>query len=193
LYDFDALLFDLDGTLVDTMPVHHRAYAEVFAARGVTLTLADYMSAIGGPAKEAIPHMLQAAGVQAVGRDDVSIIHERKKAVFDRMLRAMPPQPLPAATLLKASAGTKKLALVSSGNRNGVLAILDIMGWREVFGAIVTGDDVTKGKPHPEPYLSASTLLDVLPGRCLAFEDAEAGIMSARAAGMSVIDVTQLA
>lgn len=190
LHDFDALLFDLDGTLVDTMPLHHRAYAEVFATRGAELSLADYMASVGAPAREAIPLMALAAGMLPVTPDEMLAIHRDKKMAFARILRTSAPQSLAASKLLEA-ASQKKLALVSSGNRDGVLAILDTMGWTALFGAIVSGDDVVNGKPDPEPYLKAAEILGVAPARCLVLEDAEAGQASGRAAGMSVIDVTQ--
>lgn len=190
LVHYDALLFDLDGTLVDTMPLHHRAYAEVFAARGAELTLADYMAAVGAPAREAIPLMLHATGIMSITPDEVLAIHRDKKTAFARILLSSEPQALPASRLLEAG-GEKKLALVSSGNRDGVMAILATMGWTELFGAIVSGDDVDNGKPDPEPYLKAAATLGVEPARCLVLEDAEAGLASGRAAGMSVIDVTQ--
>lgn len=191
LFRYDALLFDLDGTLVDTMPLHHRAYAEVFAARGAELTLADYMAAVGAPARQAIPVMLRSAGVSSTPPDEVLTIHRDKKTAFARILRSSTPSTLPASKLLQAVTGDKKLALVSSGNRDGVLAILAAMGWTGLFGAIISGDDVINGKPDPEPYLKAAATLGVAPARCLVLEDAEAGLASGRAAGMSVIDVTQ--
>ncbi|GAA4131512.1 HAD family hydrolase [Aminobacter aganoensis] len=190
LHDYDALLFDLDGTLVDTMPLHHRAYAEVFAARGAELSLVDYMASVGAPARAAIPLMAQAAGMLPATPEEVLAIHRAKKIAFTQILRTSAPQALAASRLIEA-AGERKLALVSSGNRDGVMAILETMGWTAVFGAVVSGDDVVNGKPDPEPYLKAAAMLGVVPARCLVLEDAEAGLASGRAAGMSVIDVTQ--
>jgi HAD superfamily hydrolase (TIGR01509 family) len=189
---YAALLFDLDGTLVDTMPLHYRAYADTFAARGLRLTEADFMAQIGAPARDAIPSFLKAAGAREIAPHQVAEIHSEKKQLFERDIKVSSPRPLPAAAFLAVARGRQKLAVVSSGNRAGVMAILDAMGWEGMFDAVVSGDDVARGKPDPEPYLAAAMALKVSPSDCLVLEDTEAGIASGRAAGMSVLDVTKL-
>jgi HAD superfamily hydrolase (TIGR01509 family) len=186
---YDAILFDLDGTLVDTMPLHHRAYQSVFRARGLDLEWAVFMGLVGAPARLAIPRFAQAAG-WAAEPHDVAAVHAEKKAAFAANLAIEKPALLPAARLLAAVRETKRCALVTSGNRAGVEAILDALGWTRWFEAIVTGDDVTHGKPHPEPFLRAAEALAVAPAACLALEDTTDGLASARAAGTTAIDVT---
>jgi HAD superfamily hydrolase (TIGR01509 family) len=188
---YDALLFDLDGTLVDTMPLHGLAYAAVFNGMGHPFTLDDYLAHVGPPARVAIPAFALAAGMGTIDDDMIAAIHREKKVRFKEVLAKEKAPALAASALLARYAGKKAMALVSSGNRDGVEAILGTMGWREYFGAVISGDDVTQGKPHPEPYLTAATLLGVAPERCVVFEDTEAGILSGTAAGMHVIDVTQ--
>ena len=187
---YAALLFDLDGTLVDTMPLHYRAYAEVFAQRGLQLSEADFMARIGEPAVRAIPRFLEIAGITAATAEDVQVIHSQKKRIFRRSLAFIRPVPLPAVALLDAARGRKKLGLVSSGNREGVMAVVSAMGWETVFDIIISGDEVSRGKPEPEPYLVAAKSLGVSPRECLVLEDTEAGLASGAAAGMSVLDVT---
>lgn len=187
---FDALFFDLDGTLVETMSLHGRAYAEVFASYGYKLELADYLALVGPPARVAIPLFAAAAGVSNVNGDLILRIHAEKKRRFSEILAIDSPQALAATGLLKRYKCSKPLALVSSGNRDGVEAILRAMGWNEMFDAVISGDDVSQGKPHSEPYLTAAQAIGVLPARCIAFEDTEAGVRSALAAGMNVVDVT---
>ena len=188
-----ALLFDLDGTLIDTMPLHYRAYAEVFARRGFSLQEAHFQAAIGGPAAEAIPKFLASLGVENAGAADVLAIHQEKKDAFDALLALSSPARLPAAELLNRARGTKKIALVSSGNRRGVTAILASVGWKDVFDVVISGDDVARGKPDPEGYRMAAAALNVRPDQCLVIEDTDAGLMSGRAAGMAVLDVALLA
>jgi HAD superfamily hydrolase (TIGR01509 family) len=191
LSGFGALLFDLDGTLVDTMPLHGLAYAAVFESLGYPFTMEDYLAHVGPPARVAIPAFALAAGMGVIDDDMIATIHREKKGRFKEVLARERAPALAAAGLLARHAGRTPMALVTSGNRDGAEAILGTMGWREYFGAVITGDDVTKGKPYPEPYLTAAALLGVAPARCLVFEDTEAGIASGLAAGMSVIDVTQ--
>jgi HAD superfamily hydrolase (TIGR01509 family) len=190
---YSALLFDLDGTLIDTMPLHYRAYAEVFARRGLAFQEASFQAAIGGPAAEAIPRFLASLGVENVCSADILAIHQEKKDAFDSLLAQSSPARLPAAELLNRARGRKKIALVSSGNRRGVAAILASVGWENVFDIIVSGDDVSRGKPDPEGYRTAAAALNVRPSECLVIEDTDVGLMSGKAAGMAVLDVTLLA
>ena len=162
---WDALLFDLDGTLVDTMPLHYRAYADVLAARGLSLSHADFLTEVGAPAREAIPRFVRAGGGRDCSAEEAAAIHADKKAAFAGVLATARLAPLRAAELLDAAGPDMPVALVSSGNRAGVTAILQAMGWADRFRLVVTGDDVTHGKPHPEPYLRAAPALGVPPAR----------------------------
>lgn len=192
IVEFDALMFDLDGTLVDTMPLHYAAYAEVMRTRGLHLREADYLTLVGPPAGEVIGLFVLAAGGDPALVDAV-VLHSEKKVAFERMLAVRQPRRLAAAAILDAARGSVRCALVSSGNRRGVTAILASMGWSNCFDAIITGDDVDNGKPDPEPYCRAAETLGVLPERCAALEDTPAGIASARDAGMTAFDVANLA
>ncbi|MCA1653853.1 MAG: HAD family hydrolase [Sphingomicrobium sp.] len=187
--EWGALLFDLDGTLVDTMPLHYRAYAEVFRGEGLNLSEAVFMDVIGAPARAAIPKMLDAIGAPPREAEAIVRLHEAKKQVFESILAAAPPHALSAARLLERWHGRKPCALVSSGNRSGVTAILVRMGWSGWFEAIVTGDEIERGKPAPDPFLRAAALLRVAPARCLVFEDTDDGLAAADAAGMARVDV----
>lgn len=189
---FEALLFDLDGTLVDTMPLHYQAYAKVLTTYGLVLTEAAYMAAIGAPARVAIPQFIASAGGVAVSSKTIAAIHASKKDAFAAILHDEEPRSLPAAGLLQRVRARRRCGLVSSGNRAGVAAIIDKMGWNGWFAAVVTGDDVALGKPHPDPFLEAARLLDVAPASCLVFEDTADGLEAARRAGMRAIDVTRL-
>jgi beta-phosphoglucomutase len=151
------------------------------------------MSTIGAPARKAIPRFCEATGMKGATADEVNAIHLEKKAVFERFVIAGDIVPLAAATVLESVRGRKKLALVSSGNREGVTALLSAMQWINAFDVVISGDDVSRGKPDPEPYLAAAAALNVAPRECLVLEDTEAGLASGRAAGMTVLDVAELA
>lgn len=187
---FAAYLFDLDGTLVDTMPLHYRAYADVFREDGLTLQQEDYAALVGAPARIALPKFLASAGEEGAGDERVAEIHARKKVAFDRLLGTTRPTLLPAAAILARMRGVRPCALVSSGNRHGVEAIVRAMGWGDAFGVIITGDDVARGKPDPEPFLMAADRLGVIAADCVVYEDTAEGLESARRAGMLAIDVT---
>ena len=113
--------------------------------------------------------------------------------MFERLVAKGDILLLPAARLLEWARGRKKLALVSSGNKDGVTALLWAMRWTDVFDVVISGDDVSRGKPDPEPYLAAAAALKIAPRNCLVLEDTEAGLTSGRAAGMTVLDVAELA
>lgn len=188
---FDALLFDLDGTLVNTLHIHYQAYANVLALRKVTLSRKTFLSLIGAPAREAIPKFVGAAG-STFTDEEIGRIHTEKKIEFQVLLASHQLETLPAAQFLLNFGSSKPCALVTSGNRHGMDLILASLGWRDLFQVIVTGDDVIRGKPDPEPYLRAAADLGIAPSRCLVFEDSPDGLVAARAAGMMAIDVTEL-
>jgi beta-phosphoglucomutase-like phosphatase (HAD superfamily) len=181
----EAILFDLDGTLVDTMPVHFQAYRDVLADLGIPLDFPAFMAASGGAARETIPRLLNGAACEI----PIEEIHRRKVARAARLFREAPPAQLPCSLLLPVLSKVLPVALVSSGSSNSVRTTLDSMGWTGLFRAIVCGDDVVRGKPDPEGYLKGASLLGVAPERCLVFEDMDDGVAAAAAAGMQVFDV----
>ncbi len=96
---------------------------------------------------------------------------------------------LPCGLLLQAFAGLIPVGLASSGSRQGIECMLRRLAWSDLFDAIITGEDATKGKPHPELFMLAAKAIGVDSHECLAFEDTDDGVAAARAAGMKVFDV----
>jgi HAD superfamily hydrolase (TIGR01509 family) len=186
---FDAVLFDFDGTLVDTMPIHFEAYRRVFAEMQLELTHDDFYSNIGGSGLETIPLFLR-------GREapwSTTDIHRRKKELLLALLDDLELQPLPTAHLLPLLHGRVPMAVATSGARIGVEKMLDRLGWRRYFAAVVTAEDVARGKPAPDLFAAAAAGLGVSPAACLAFEDTDDGVAAARAAGCQVVDVRSVA
>lgn len=180
-----ALIFDFDGTLVDTMPIHFEAYRRTFAEVDLELTPDDFYDNIGGKASETIPRFLRGrACARSIGE-----LHARKQAIAAELLRTEEIVVLASAELLRGLRGALPIALASSGSRSGIDVVIDRLGWRSWFDAIVTGDDAPRGKPAPDLFLLAASRLGVEPGRCVVFEDADDGVAAARAAGMTVVDV----
>ncbi len=183
--DLDACIFDFDGTLVDTMPVHFEAYRRTFAEAGIELTPADFYPNIGGTARETIPKFLR-------GRTcawSVEALHARKKELVVSLFTVQPIRELACARLLPVLAGRVRMAIASSGSRVGIDLALERLGWRRYFDTVVTGEDVARGKPEPDLFLLAASRIQVPPSRCIVFEDTEDGVAAARAAGMTVFDV----
>jgi beta-phosphoglucomutase len=184
-----AALFDFDGTLVDTMPLHCEAYRRVFAEIGLELTREDFYRHIGGNARETIPKMLAGRPCTLAPRE----IHDRKKLVVKTLLSDGPIAILETAKLLTVFAGNLPMALVSSGSREGIEIVLSRFGWNRYFNAVITGEDTERGKPAPDSLLMAADKLGVSPVECVVFEDTDAGIEAARAAGMTPFDVRAVA
>jgi len=180
-----GLVFDFDGTLVDTMPLHYLAYQRTFAEVGIELLPEDFYGNIGGKASETIPRFL---GGRTCARS-VEELHARKQELARQLLRTEPIPVLAAAELLTMFRGALPIALASSGSRSGIDAVLDRLGWGGYFDVIVTGAEVTRGKPAPDLFLLAAERLGVAPARCLVFEDTDDGVAAARAAQMAVFDV----
>jgi HAD superfamily hydrolase (TIGR01509 family) len=179
------VVFDMDGVLVDSEPVHERANAEYLAGLGVTLDpeLADDM--MGRRVRE-----LTDALAQRLGLEPERVFSDRE-AIFWRLLdQGLQPMPgLQAAVDRLAGAGLP-LAVATSGTRAYVDHVLDRLQVRAAFAAVVSGEDVRNGKPDPEIYLLAAERLHADPGDCVAVEDTTHGIAAAHGAGMRTVAVT---
>lgn len=180
-----GLIFDFDGTLVDTMPIHYRAYRAAFAEVGIELSPDDFFGSIGGKASETIPRFLRGRSCPR----SVDELHVRKQELAIQLLRSEDIPILAAAELLAALHGALPIGLASSGSRSGIDVVLDRLGWRDRFDAIVTGHDVVRGKPAPDLFLLTAERLGVAPHGCVVFEDTDDGVAAGRAAGMAVFDV----
>lgn len=182
---FEAALFDLDGTLVDTMPLHFRAYRDVLAECGIEIDFDFFMSVSGGPARDTIPRLVNGRPCD-ISTDE---IHRRKVVRARQLIEESAPDQLPCSLLLHLLPARIPVGLVSSGSRASVTATLASLGWESVFKVVVCGDDVAHGKPSPEGYLKAAATLGVQPEKCIVFEDMSDGVTAATSAGMRVFDL----
>jgi mannitol-1-/sugar-/sorbitol-6-phosphatase len=178
-----ALLLDLDGTLVDSEPVHRAAYAAFFAARGWSVhddTYAHFVGRRGADVFGTLPGPW-------TGEDPEALVAE----VFEHLAHVEEaPAEARGARLLVRSAHARgiPLALVTSATREWAEhALAELLGLREHFDVVVTWEDVPEGKPHPEPYELGCRRLGIAPSRTAAVEDSVAGVRSAVAAGVGTV------
>jgi HAD superfamily hydrolase (TIGR01509 family) len=181
-----ALVFDCDGTLADSMPVHWIAWHATLKKHALDhLMPFDRFMAWGGvPAKTIFEILAQESGRVL---DAHALAMEKYEAYYANTHRIVPIAPILAVA--QANHGRIPMAVATGSTRKGVTMTLTTIGALDWFDAVVTYEDVTHPKPHPETFLRCAELLGVKPEECLAFEDAEPGIISARDAGMDVIDV----
>ncbi len=177
-----AAVFDCDGLLVDSAHCWERAYARVAAARGRTLDDVRLERLLGASVARATSLVSEDL------RQQVSA--EELRAALDESFAVDPPAALPGARELIAElAGRMPLGVASNGPRDIVLAVLDRLGVRETFSAVVSAEETARDKPDPDVYLEACLRLDAAPCDAVAFEDSALGARAARSAGLVVVVV----
>jgi beta-phosphoglucomutase len=184
-----AVLWDLDGTLVDSEEFHWLSWRDTIRPEGVELTYAQFLASFGQRNDRIVPVWLGAdvdpARMQRIGED--------KEAEFRRLAEAHGLTLLPGAREWLASlrAAGWKQAIASSAPRINVEMMLRVAGLEGCLDAIVSADDVTIGKPDPQVFLKAAEKVHVPPSQCIVVEDAAAGVEGARRAGMRSVGVTK--
>lgn len=184
----EAVLFDMDGLLVDTEPLWLETETEVMARLGAAWTEADQQALLGGSMDRTVRYLLARAERPAPPE---AVERWMNEGMLERVAAGrVIVQPGARELLAEVAAAGIAHALVTSSQRTFTEAVLASTGLR--FPVMVTGDDVTAHKPDPQPYLLAARLLGVDPGRCVALEDSPNGVASATAAGCRVIAVPSL-
>ncbi|MFO1143335.1 MAG: HAD-IA family hydrolase [Amaricoccus sp.] len=178
-----ALLFDLDGTLVDSDPLHHAAFAEIMAERGRELTIDEYRATIMGQPNAAIL-------AQHFPGEDVAILHRKERMVIDRLADAVEPIAGIHALLDWAEAAGAACAVVTNAPRANAIALLTASSLGHRLPTLVIGEECDRPKPDPAPYQAAMRALGVTPSQSIAFEDSRSGIRAARDAGVRVFGIT---
>jgi len=181
-----AVLFDMDGVLVDSFAAHRESWLEAASEAGVEMTAAQFAATFGRTSREIIRRFW------GEGLDDAQMraIDDRKEALYRERIREHFPIMDGAVELIDALvAAGFRLAVGSSGPPENVELSVRRLGRAGAFDAIVTGRDVARGKPDPEVFVLAAGRLGVPAGRCAVVEDAPAGIAAARAAAMASIAV----
>jgi HAD superfamily hydrolase (TIGR01509 family) len=184
----EAVLFDMDGLLVDTEPLWFETEADVMARLGAPWTEQDQEQLLGGSMDNTVGYLLARATRPAPPADVARWMTEGmlRRAAEGRVVV----RPGARALLDEVARAGLPFALVTGSQRPFTEAVLASTGFR--FPVTVTGDDVTRTKPDPEPYLLAAKLLDADPGQCVALEDSPNGVASATTAGCLVVAVPTL-
>lgn len=182
-----GLVFDCDGTLIDSMPLHRQLWDECLVPHGVVLPR-DFIDTHAGKPTDQIIGLINDSFNVAINAAEFL---EEKEGRFRARLDEAGPI-VPVVEVARSHHGQIPMAVVSGGCEANVTASLEALGIREMFPVVLTADDPIAPKPAPDLFREAARLLGVPPAACHAFEDADAGVLAAQAAGMTVTDVRQV-
>ena len=182
--EFQAYIFDCDGTIADSMPLHYNAWRNALAPWNCDFTESLFYEWAGFSVTEIVRMLNEKHGLKMPVED---VVRRKEEIYFQSLpdLKAVPE----VLEHINSSYARIPFAVVSGSTRDSVTASLRSLGLAEKFEILVCAGDYKKGKPDPEPFLLAAARLGVKPQSCLVFEDSEMGIVAARAAGMASVKV----
>lgn len=182
----DGIIFDCDGTLADTMPIHYVAWRDTLARFGIHFS-EDRFYALGGCPAAKVVQIL--SGEQSVVVDPVAVAEQKEACFLESLAEVQAIEPVVA--VVRQHAGRTPLAVGSGSGRDVVTRILAELGILDAFQCVVTSEDTQRHKPEPDVFLLAAERLGVSPTRCTVYEDSDLGIEAARRAGMQWVDVRE--
>lgn len=185
--DFGAYLFDCDGTIADSMPLHYKAWKRALAEWNCDYPEELFYSWGGKPVRKIIADLNEMHGLDM----PVDAVAARKEALYLEQLPELKAVP-PVLEQVLAHHRRIPLAVVSGSRRDSVVGSLTALGLMDKFDTLVCAEDYTHGKPAPDAFLLAAQRLHAEPSACLVFEDTELGIQAATAAGMASVRVPQI-
>lgn len=182
-----GLIFDCDGTLADTMPLHWRAW-QVIAARHRFHFPEDRFYSLGGVPSRDILQMLSRE--QGVPLNHLAVAHEKEAEYLPLVAQV---EPINAVVgIARENFGKIPMAVATGGTRKIIEQVLNHLGIQHLFQTLVTSEDVTRQKPAPDIFLEAARRIGVPPQFCRAYEDTDLGMQAIRAAGMEAVDVREM-
>ena len=186
-----AVLWDMDGTLVDSEEFHWLSWRDTMAAEGVPISHDQFVVTFGQRNDSILPRWL---GVDATP-DRIQRVGDAKEELYRRLVHESGLAPVPGAAewVRRLQQENWRQAVASSAPRANLDVVLEVIGLKDCFQAIVSAEDVTAGKPDPQVFLTAASRLGVPPSQCVVVEDAAAGVEAARRAGMRSIGVSRKA
>jgi beta-phosphoglucomutase len=184
-----AVLWDLDGTLVDSEEYHWISWRDTMAEEAAPVTRAQFLETFGLRNDEILPAWL-GPGATA---ERIQRVSDAKEVLYRELVRSGDLRPLPGAAEWVHRLGEQgwRQAIASSAPRENVDVVLEALGLARRFDAVVSAEDVTAGKPDPQVFLKAAQRLGIAPARCVVVEDSAAGVEGARRAGMKSIGVSR--
>ena len=184
--DFAGFIFDCDGTLVDTMPLHFRAWNQAMQEAGLKGELSEELFySLGGMPTRRVAQVMATHYGLSIDVERVFLQKEKRFLEMQAEMRVIKP----VVDFARRRHGHAPMSVASGGPRDVVMKTLELMGIDALFPVVVTPEDVTHGKPSPDMFLLAARLMGVPPERCLVFEDARPGFEAATAAGMKYVVV----
>jgi len=181
-----GLIFDLDGTLADTMPIHYIAWKNAASQYGIEFTPELFAQLAGIPLYPTVEKLNEIFGKGI----DPKEMGDLKEAEFEKNMHLTPEIKI-VTDLVRANHGKIPMAIGTGGSRRLSLKTLGIIGLHDYFEVLVTSEDVANFKPHPETFLKCAEQMGIAPQDCEVFEDGVLGMQAALTAGMMVVDVTQ--
>lgn len=182
-----ALIFDMDGTLIDSMPAHFKAWQQVAQEYGLTLDRNRFYQLGGVPTYETLVILSEEAGVTI----DLDAAKSRKESLYRDYVGDVT-EIKPIADIARQYAGTRPVGIATGAGKSNAVSILTRLNLIDLFQTVMTSDDVDRHKPAPDVFLKAAKALNVEPRSCVAFEDTDIGLDAIRSAGMTAIDVRPL-
>lgn len=177
----EAVIFDFDGVIADTVQAEFEAYRQAFQKCGVALSYSEFLESMGGTGLELIDSILKRKKV----RLDAVYIHETKQEIYRQLIPGIKPYSEILGLIKRLK--NYKLAIATSGLSKNVQIMLQSFGIRDRFKVVIGGEHINMGKPDPEVFLVTAKRLKVKPKNCLVIEDSLVGFKAARKAGMECI------
>lgn len=182
--DTEGLIFDLDGTLADSMPIHLKAWTQTAFENGFVYTEKQFLETAGMPTHKIVTVINKEMGLNL----DPEKFSRRKEQIFLENVKDLK-LIQPVGNIVKEYHNRLPMSIGTGGKKKIAELTLQILGFDKYFDLIVSSEDVVNHKPYPDTFLRCAELMNVAPGRCQVFEDGEMGLLAAGRAGMIVTDV----
>ena len=182
-----ALIFDCDGTLADTMPAHYQAWVEILRPHGVVFAEDRFYSMGGMPTGKILETLFAEVGKIP---DVAALTRQKERAFIEKVGEIRPIEKV--VDIARRARGKMPMAVASGGYRHMVEMTLRQIGILDWFSVVIAAEDTVRHKPEPDVFLEAARRLGVAPGRCTVYEDTDLGVEAARRAGMGWVDVRSL-